>query len=263
MDSLSFAFPTKIRSDFKLTTIPIPGRNHSIMKRKPKSGLWARIRRVCLKLGLFVFLFTLCQVAALKYIRPIVTPNVAWEWIESVYKKDRTKRPVYVYKKIEDISPHLQKAVLAAEDQRFASHSGFDFNEISNAVRELIRHKRLRGASTISMQTARSVFWISSRSLARKIIEIYYTVLIELMWDKKRILEIYLNTVDWGTGITGAEAAAQKYFSTRAADLNASQAALLAAVLPNPHRLSPVRPSRYVQKRQHQIMADMKKMPLL
>ncbi len=113
------------------------------------------------------------------------------------------------------------------------------------------------------MQTARSVFWLSSRSMTRKVVEIYYTILIEIIWDKQRILEMYLNTVDWGTGITGAEAAAQKYYSKSVKHLTAPQAALMTAVLPNPHKWSVRRPSPYVKKRQIQIMKTMKKMPLL
>ncbi|WP_457551199.1 biosynthetic peptidoglycan transglycosylase [Desulfobacula sp.] len=107
---------------------------------------------------------------------------------------------MYEFKRLEHISPHLRRAVIAAEDQRFLSHNGFDFKEIKNALKTLIKTKKLRGASTISMQTARSVFLLSSKRFYRKIAEMYYTVLIELFWDKHRILEMYLNTVDWGTG---------------------------------------------------------------
>ena len=157
----------------------------------------------------------------------------------------------------------MRRAVIAAEDQRFLSHNGFDFNEIKNALKTLIKSKKLRGASTISMQTARSVFLLSSRSMFRKMAEIYYTVLVELFWDKHRILEMYLNTVDWGTGVTGAEAASQKYFSKSAQHLTPSQAALMTAILPNPHRWSVKHPTPYLKARQKQIMRDMHLMPLL
>ena len=152
---------------------------------------------------------------------------------------------------------------MAAEDQRFVSHNGFDFNEIQNALKNLIKKKKLRGASTISMQTARSIFLLSSRSLFRKIAEMYYTILIELILDKGRILELYLNTVDWGTGVTGAEAAAQKYFSKSAQHLTPAQAALMTAILPNPHKWSVKHPTPYLKTRQRQIMKDMPLMPLL
>lgn len=210
-----------------------------------------------------MFLFTLLQVVSLKFIAPLTTPNVAWEWAESILKKDRSKRPAFQWKKIESISPHLRRAVLAAEDQRFLSHNGFDYNEIGQALKGLIKKKRLRGASTISMQTARSVFLLSSRSLARKVAEAYYTFLIEIFWSKQRILEMYLNTVDWGTGVTGAEAASQKYFAKSARHLTAPEAALMTAILPNPHRWSVKKPSPYIKSRQQQILKDLRLMPLL
>jgi monofunctional biosynthetic peptidoglycan transglycosylase len=113
------------------------------------------------------------------------------------------------------------------------------------------------------MQTARTVYLLPVRSILRKVLEAYYTALIELFWDKRRILEMYLNTVDWGTGVMGAEAAAQRYFKLSAGRLSQRQAALLAAVLPNPHRLSPLRPNDYVRDRVRRILADIHMMPLL
>lgn len=231
------------------------------MKKKKKILPW--IWKTALKIAFAGFCFTLLQVLSLKFIDPPFTPNVAWEWVESIIKKQPDRRPKYTFKKIEAISPHLRKAVIAAEDQRFVSHKGFDFNEIKNAVKNLIKKKKLRGASTISMQTARSVFLLSSRRVYRKIAEVYYTVLIELFWDKTRILEIYLNTVDWGTHITGAEAASQKYFSKSARNLSRSQAALMTAILPNPHKWSVKNPTPYLRMRQVQILKDMPAMPLL
>jgi monofunctional biosynthetic peptidoglycan transglycosylase len=142
-------------------------------------------------------------------------------------------------------------------------HHGFDFREIKNAVEEIINHKGFRGASTISMQTARSLFLPSSRTFARKLAEAWYTVMIELVWDKKRILEIYLNTVDWGRANVGAQAAAQAYFSCDAKDLTAKQAALLAAILPSPHKRSAVTPDPHVLRRQSRILKQMKNMPVL
>lgn len=219
--------------------------------------------KLLIKLLFALFLITILQVASLKYLNPIITPNLAWEWAESLIEKNPGKRPHYIWKDIESISPHLRLAVIAAEDQRFLTHNGFDIKEIKQALKTLVTKQKLRGASTISMQTARSVFWLSSRSIIRKLAEIYYTILIELMWDKKRILEIYLNTVDWGPHVTGAEAAAQIYFSKSAKELTAEQAALMTAILPNPHRWSVKKPTQYIKKRQIKIMAAMKKMPLL
>ena len=164
---------------------------------------------------------------------------------------------------MEEISPNLRKAVLAGEDQRFLSHHGFDLREMNKAIRDIALKKGYRGASTITMQVARTVFLWPDRSWPRKMAEAYYTLLIEICWSKERILEIYLNTVDWGTGIMGAEAASRKYFQTSAFGISCSQAALLAAILPNPHKGSPNHPGPQLLKRQKKILKDMKKMPLL
>ena len=233
------------------------------MKKRRIKNWWTKLRKVAFKCVFCIFLFTQLQVISLKFINPPTTPNVAWEWGEALIKKAPEKKPSYHWTKIESISPYLRRSVLAAEDQRFLSHNGFDYNEIRNAVKTIIKRKKPRGASTISMQTARSVFLLSSRSLARKAAEAYYTVLIEIFWSKRRILEMYLNTVDWGTGVTGAEAAAQKYFSKSARKLTAAEAALMTAVLPNPHRWSVRKPTPYLQSRQRQIMKDQRIMPLL
>jgi monofunctional biosynthetic peptidoglycan transglycosylase len=172
-------------------------------------------------------------------------------------------QPYFQWKGLSEISPYLRKAVLAAEDQRFLTHSGFDFIEMRQAIKEIFYKGKIRGASTITMQMARSVFLWQTRSLTRKVLEAYYTILVEAFLTKKRILEIYLNMVDWGPGILGAEAASQKYFHVQASDLTASQAALLAAILPSPHKWSPIRPSPYVLNRQKAILKNMLKMPLI
>lgn len=151
----------------------------------------------------------------------------------------------------DDISPRLERAVIAAEDQNFCTHHGFDFDAIQKAVADHKRRpgKPMRGASTISQQTARTLFLVPMRSWTRKGLEAYLTVLIEGLWPKKRILDAYLNTVDWGDGIFGAEAAARRYFGTTAAALSSEEAARLAAILPNPHKWRAARPGRYVARR--------------
>lgn len=156
------------------------------------------------------------------------------------------------------ISPHMAQAVVAAEDQRFLQHSGFDFVAIEKAWQANLRGKRLRGGSTLSQQTAKNVFLWSGRSYIRKGLEAYFTVLIEASWGKSRILEVYLNTVEFGTGIFGVEAAARHYFGVPAARLSKSQAAMLAAVLPNPHRFLVQQPSPYVRQRQQFILQQMR-----
>ena len=171
------------------------------------------------------------------------------------------------------ISSHLQAAVLAGEDTRFFEHNGYDFDAIQKAIEHntrlaeraslpgsgltRVQHSRLRGGSTISQQTAKNVFLWPSRSWIRKGIEVYFTALIELLWTKERILEVYLNVVEWGDGIYGAEAAAQFYFHKPAASLTPRESALMAAVLPNPRKFSVLRPSSFTLFREGTIRARM------
>ena len=212
---------------------------------------------------LFVlWLLTVLQVFPLRLMNPPFTAVTAWNWI----RHSETARPNQLesaWQPLKKISPHLRKAVLAGEDQRFLSHHGFDFKELNQAIKDMALKKGARGASTITMQVARTVFLWPNRSWVRKAAEAYYTVLIEIFWSKERILEIYLNTVDWGSGLMGAEAASKEYFNRTSASISRPQAALLAAILPNPDKWSPTNPSAYVSMRQKTILRDMKIMPLL
>src|SRR5437763_1491240 len=151
----------------------------------------------------------------------------------------------------DDISPRLERAVIAAEDQNFCSHNGFDWASIDKAMKDHQRNpkKPMRGASTISQQTARTLFLVPMRSWIRKGLEAWLTLLVEQLWPKKRILQVYLNLVDWGDGIFGAQAASAAYFGTDAGSLDGAQAARLAAILPNPHRWRAVHPGGYVRRR--------------
>jgi len=147
------------------------------------------------------------------------------------------------------ISPHLRAAVIAAEDNRFCTHHGFDLDSLQDAVEDWDSGKRLRGASTISMQTAKNLLLWPGRNFLRKGLEAYATLWMELLWPKTRIAEVYLNVAEWGPGIYGAEAAARHYFKTSAARLSRRQASLLAATLPNPRVWSPAPPSAHVAAR--------------
>lgn len=147
------------------------------------------------------------------------------------------------------ISPSLARAVIASEDERFCSHHGFDWDALAESWHAYRAGRRLRGASTISQQTAKNLFLWPGRSLVRKVIEAYLTAQLELLWSKSRILETYLNIVEWGHGVYGAEAAARAHFNKSAAALTPREAALLAAVLPNPRRWSADRPTPYVEER--------------
>jgi monofunctional biosynthetic peptidoglycan transglycosylase len=146
---------------------------------------------------------------------------------------------------LEDISPELVRAVIAAEDTRFCEHRGFDWVELQKAIDEWRRGEGLRGASTISNQVARNVFLWPSRDLFRKGLEAYFTLLVELLWRKERIIEVYLNVAEWGPGIFGAEAAAEYYFGKPASELTRREASLMAAILPNPIEWSASSPGEY------------------
>jgi monofunctional biosynthetic peptidoglycan transglycosylase len=165
---------------------------------------------------------------------------------------------------IEDISTNLKRAAIAGEDANFLNHMGFDFKAIETAFEKNKKGKRIRGGSTISQQTAKNVFLWPGRSYIRKAFEAYFTVLIELLWGKERILEVYLNVIEMGDGIYGSEAAVQNYWGKSANSMSKSQAALLVAVLPNPRRWNPARPSRFVYYKQSLIlrnMSSLKKLP--
>ena len=235
------------------------GKNKSGVKKRGK-GFYRIIKWGC---GLLVMLFfiSIVQVVALRYVNPpffLMTP------IKSVITLFGSQAPKQSVKwcAYKEISPHIKRAVLAAEDQRFLTHNGFDFIELNDALKDMATGKGFRGASTLTMQVARTVFLWPDRTWVRKGLEAYYTVLLEIFLSKMRILEIYLNTVDWGKGTRGVEAAAKKYFRVSAGHLSRKQAALLAAVLPSPHRWSPATPNTWVLKRQKRILRDMNQMPL-
>ena len=160
---------------------------------------------------------------------------------------------------LKEMSIYMPVAVIASEDQRFLDHHGFDYKAIQQAAKDNMKgKKRMRGGSTISQQTAKNVFLWPGRSWVRKGLEAYFTFLIEMMWSKQRIMEVYLNSIEMGNGIYGAEAVARENFNTTAKELSRSQCALIAATLPNPRRYSSAYPSAYMLKRQRQIQVQMK-----
>lgn len=161
---------------------------------------------------------------------------------------------------LDKISPSLSTAVMASEDARFLEHHGFDYEAIEKAAMRNLKHpeKRRHGASTISQQTAKNVFLWPGRSWVRKGFEVYFTTLIELMWSKERIMEVYLNSIEMGNGIYGADAVAEHHFHTTADKLTKAQCALIAVSLPNPRRFNSARPSGYMLKRQSRILREMR-----
>ncbi len=162
---------------------------------------------------------------------------------------------------LDNISPHLPVAVMASEDQLFLKHNGFDTEAIKKAYENNKKRKRKLGGSTITQQTAKNVFLWHGRNYIRKGLEAYFTVLIELFWSKQRIMEVYLNSIEMGNGIYGAEAVAQHHFGKSAANLSRSECALIAATLPNPLKRDSQHPTRYLLKRQKQIERQMKFIP--
>ena len=207
----------------------------------------ARIARFLLKLTAGLMLFSVLWVTALKWLPVYVTPLMvqrSWE-----HRKDPDFKTRKKWRRLDRISPEMAKAVIAGEDQRFFEHDGFDRIEIRNALKEWKKGIRRRGASTISQQTAKNVFCLPSRSWLRKGVEAWFTVLIEKIWGKRRILEVYLNVAEMGPGIYGAEAAAGAHFGHSADALTQREACLVTACLPDPLRRNPAEPSLYVRGR--------------
>jgi monofunctional biosynthetic peptidoglycan transglycosylase len=218
--------------------------------RKPKRGLVPRLFRTLVALILiFGFIGPVLVTALYRFVPPPLTYLMVERAIEG---RGFDRR----WRSLDEISPRLVRAAIAAEDARFCAHHGFDFNAIEKAFRNNEkRPKKIRGGSTISQQTAKNVFLWPQRSYVRKGLEAYFTVLIEVMWGKPRIMEVYLNSIEWGPGVYGAEAAAQRNFGVSAKNLSATQAARLAAILPSPLKWRAARPGPYVKKRSGRIRA--------
>jgi len=207
------------------------------------------------------FASTILVVVAYKVMPVVVTPLMV---IRSVENITHGKSPFWhhTWVSLQDMSPDMPKAVMASEDQRFLIHHGFDFDAIQKAMkRNEEAGKKKYGASTISQQTAKNVFLWPGRSWVRKGFEVYFTALIELMWSKQRIMEVYLNSIEMGDGIYGADAVAAEHFGTEAQHLTKAQCALIAATLPNPRQFSSKHPSAYVLKRQARILREMRFVP--
>ncbi|MBQ1185049.1 MAG: monofunctional biosynthetic peptidoglycan transglycosylase [Muribaculaceae bacterium] len=205
------------------------------------------ITRLLVWIIVFFFGSTIAAVVVYKWMPVYITPLMITRSIENDDEMQHKWVP------IEEISENMALAVISSEDNLFMSHSGFDFDQIQKAIEEAEKTGRQRGASTISQQTAKNVFLWNGRSWVRKGLEAYFTVLIELIWGKERIMEVYLNSIEMGPGIYGAEAVAQAHFGKSASNLTRREAALIAATLPNPLKYSSKNPSKYMRKRQRQI----------
>ena len=217
------------------------------------------IKKVILWIVVAFFASTILSVAVLRWVPVWFTPLMFIRLAQQVSEgKELTLHHHWV--PLEEIAPSLPTAVMASEDARFQEHHGFDYKAIEHAAMRNIKHpeKRKLGASTISQQTAKNVFLWPGRSWVRKGFEVYFTTLIELMWTKQRIMEVYLNSIEMGDGIYGADAVAEHHFNTTADKLTKAQCALIAVSLPNPRRMNSAHPSAYMLKRQKRILREMR-----
>jgi monofunctional glycosyltransferase len=222
-------------------------------------------RKILFGLKWFVIAFftsSIFFVIVYRFVNPPVTTFMVYKTASQIMSGEKIKLEKS-WVKIEDISPNMIRAVIAAEDNRFVNHWGID----TKAIKEAIEHNKdgntTHGASTISQQTAKNVFLWPSRTFVRKGLEFYFTMLIEGIWGKKRIMEVYLNVIETGKGIYGIEKAAQVYFHTRCSNLSDSQAALIAGSLPSPQRYNPGNPGNYLASRRDQIISLMYKIETL
>ncbi|WP_081470363.1 monofunctional biosynthetic peptidoglycan transglycosylase [Photobacterium profundum] len=218
----------------------------------------SKLKRFIYKALAFILLFPIALVVIGKFVDPPI-----WGW-----KIHRTLFPpsgypsqsTHQWVELSAISKNAQLAVIASEDQMFPSHIGIDLNAILMVVKQSGAEGSNRGASTITQQTAKNVYLFPAHSFIRKGVELYFSVLMELIWDKRRILEVYLNVIEFGPGLYGIEAASQNYFAVPASRLSAQQAAQLAAVLPNPYKIKANPMSQYVYKRSHWITKQMRQL---
>ena len=237
--------PSVEESALARSSAPSARRNTAPAQR----GLAGRILRLVVVLLLvFGLIGPILTVAVYRFLPPPVT----WLMVERSFQGQGFDRR---WRSIDELSPQLTRSVIAAEDAKFCEHHGFDFQAMQKAMAHNERSGKVRGGSTISQQTAKNVFLWPSRDYVRKGLEAYFTVLIEGLWGKRRIMEVYLNSVEWGPGIYGAEAAALKNFGVGADRLSPAQAARLAAILPSPLKWQAAKPGPYVRKRSGKIGA--------
>ena len=218
----------------------------------------ARIWKFIRNAFLAFIIISIGWVVMARFIPVYLTPLMVIRSVESIFKGEAPKNSKK-WVSMDQISPNMVQAVVASEDNLFLTHHGFSFDQIAKAYEHNQKGKRIRGGSTISQQTAKNVFLFPQRSYIRKGLEAYFTVLIELIWSKERIMEVYLNVIEMGDGMYGVEAAAQEHFGVSAAQLSRNQAALIAACLPNPRRFDAGHPSGYISRRKDHIVGLMSK----
>ena len=216
-----------------------------------------KILRWVKKAMLWFFAISILLVIVFKWVPIPFTPLMAIRAVENKWEgKDAVLSHDWV--PLEEISPNLQKAVIASEDGNFLNHYGFDFQAMQKAFKNNQKGKRIKGGSTISQQTAKNVFLWQGRSYLRKGLEAYFTVLIELVWGKERIMEVYLNSIEMGKGVYGAEEAAKHWYRKSAVNLTKREAAGIAAILPNPLKYKATNSSSYIERRKDKILRNMR-----
>lgn len=226
-------------------------------QKDKRTKIWPDlIKKWSIRLILGFFVISLSWVIILKFVNPPYTILMFQRGIEQKRNGlDWSVRQQWV--SYENLSDNLKRAAIAGEDAHFMTHSGFDTQAIKNAIQRNKSGESLRGGSTISQQTAKNIFLWPNRSWIRKGFEAYFTVLIELIWGKKRILEVYLNMIEMGEGIFGAEVATQQFYKKSASNLSKREAALIIAVLPNPRRWSPTKPTNFIERKTNTIIRYM------
>jgi monofunctional glycosyltransferase len=224
---------------------------------KGTGGFMAKLKLFLFKLCLWFFGISLFMVVLYKFVPVPFTPLMV---IRAIENKVAGKENYFSHdwEPLENISVNLQKAVIASEDGTFLTHNGFDFIAMQKALKNNERGRRIKGGSTISQQTAKNVFLWHGRSYIRKALEAYFTVLIEIIWGKERIMEVYLNSIEMGNGVYGAQAAAEHWYRKDAANLTKKQAAGIAAILPNPRKYTATSSSSYINRRKDKIQRVMR-----
>lgn len=244
----------------EIPTEPISNEhNEATLTPRRRRTFWGWVWRVLWITVVGLIALSLLLVLLYRFINPPLTPLMVQRFCQQVTTPDRPVNFERHYVSIDNISPNLVKAVVASEDGNFMHHHGFDIKMLKQSYRENQQGRRIRGGSTISMQTAKNAFLPHHRSLLRKAVEAYFTQLIEWTWGKKRIMECYLNIIEFGDGIYGCEAAAQHYFGHSAKTLSATEAAQLAVTLPAPLKRNPGHPTPYFRKQTNIVVNRMQR----
>nr|WP_315253245.1 monofunctional biosynthetic peptidoglycan transglycosylase [uncultured Flavobacterium sp.] len=225
--------------------------------KKKTGNFMSKVKWFLLKVLLWFFGLSIASVVLFKFVPVPFTPLMVIRYFEN-NATDKENNFSHNWEPIDKISMNLQKAVIASEDGTFLTHNGFDFIAMQKAYKSNERGRKIKGGSTISQQTAKNVFLWQGRSYVRKGLEAYFTVLIELIWGKKRIMEVYLNSIEMGDGVYGAYAATEHWYRRDASSLTMQQAAGIAAILPNPRKYKATSSSSYINNRKTKIVRIMR-----